>query len=106
LDDAYGIVRRTGNLLAECDALCIETRLWLDKRDVDRGNHCVDRLEKLIATTGYQLRTFDLSLLQAWIAILRDQPDHGRAVLAELRQKTRKIGYKACDEDIDFLSAL
>jgi tetratricopeptide (TPR) repeat protein len=103
LNEAYGIVHRTGNLIAECDALCVEGRLWLDAHNVDQGVRCAKRLEELIVRTGYELRTFDHGLLQAWIAILRCRPDDGRKILRELRKETVEVGYRARDEDIDLI---
>ncbi len=106
LREACEIVHRTGHLLAECDALCVKARLWFDAHDIDKGAGCSARLQKLIAQTGYELRSFDFSVLQTWMTILVDDLSRGETMLEQLCHETEAVGYRACDEDIELLRGL
>jgi hypothetical protein len=103
LHTALDIAESTGQHLVECDALCVAAKLHLDSNQYGEAKSCVARIEAIVGKCGYELRRADLRLLYAWLAVLDGDKLTGTAILQKLWRRVRRIGYKACDEDIEMV---
>ncbi len=104
LNEVLTLAARFGLRLAQCDAQLMATRLALDDRNLEEASQRLSRAQRLVFEMHYHLRDIDILVLTGRLYLLYDDSDTASYFLAKAKDHAQESGYRACDDDLEFLS--